>query len=94
MDTSDRLAGTDDVAGEAVDAGEAAGSREATAAPEGAPEPVRVGEADDAVSAPAGPVATMVDELADTIGRARPVVWREEQPAEATPLVESLRHTP
>ena len=92
MDTSDRLAGTDDDAG-GRGCREATGSRAATP-PRRALRAGRVGEADDAVSAPAGPVATMVDELADTIGRARPVVWREEQPTEATPLVESLRHTP
>ena len=31
---------------------------------------------------------------ARTLGRARPVVWRGEQPTEPMPLVESLRHTP
>jgi uncharacterized membrane protein YjjP (DUF1212 family) len=94
MDMRDRLAGTDDDAGEAADAGEATQSGEAADAGEDTSEPVRVGESDDAGSAPSGPVAAVVDELADTIGRARPLVWREEQPAEAMPLVESLRHTP
>src|SRR5690349_13432976 len=93
MDTSDRPAGTDDDVRETVDAGAATGS-EAAMAREDAREPVRVGEADGRSSAPSGPVAAVVDELADTIGRARPLVWREEQPTEAPPLVESLRHTP